>query len=457
MNISSLLQQQREFFKTQATKDISFRIQHIENLKRELISKEQDIYKALHQDFNKSEFESFMSEYGIAISEINLVLKHLKKWAKPERIKSSMLTFPSKDYIYKEPYGTVLVIAPWNYPFLLAIEPLVMAIAAGNTVVLKPSELTNHTSKLISNIIEKVFNKTYVCSVQGGVSVAAELLEQKWDYIFFTGSVPVGKIVAKAAAEHLTPVTLELGGKSPCIIDDTANLKLTAKRLVWGKLFNAGQTCIAPDYVIAKSSIKSELIENIKFEIEAAYTASPHESEDYPRIINHKNLLRLAIMLENVNVVYGGSYNEEDCYFSPTIIDEPSLDSNVMQDEIFGPILPIVCYDNIDQAIQYVNERPRPLALYLLSYDITLQDKVLKNTHAGGVCLNDAALHVAQEDLPFGGIGPSGMGHYHGHEGFLTFSKAKGVYQKGKFNMATNAFPPYGKFIHKLIDKLFLR
>ncbi|MCO4822400.1 MAG: aldehyde dehydrogenase [Flavobacteriaceae bacterium] len=457
MNISSLLQQQREFFKTQATKDISFRIQHIENLKRELISKEQDIYKALHQDFNKSEFESFMSEYGIAISEINLVLKHLKKWAKPERIKSSMLTFPSKDYIYKEPYGTVLVIAPWNYPFLLAIEPLVMAIAAGNTVVLKPSELTNHTSKLISNIIEKVFDKAYVCSVQGGVSVAAELLEQKWDYIFFTGSVPVGKIVAKAAAEHLTPVTLELGGKSPCIIDDTANLKLTAKRLVWGKLFNAGQTCIAPDYVIAKSSIKSELIENIKFEIEAAYTANPHESEDYPRIINHKNLLRLAKMLENVNVVYGGSYNEEDCYFSPTIIDEPSLDSNVMQDEIFGPILPILNYDTEADIFKIINHFDKPLSLYVFSNQNKFIDYILHTFSFGGGAINDPLVHFGNHRLPFGGVGASGMGAYHGKLGFDTFSHRKAIVKRGNWIDPPVRYAPYkGKLgVLKKMFKLF--
>ena len=277
MNIPNILQQQKAYFKTQQTKDVSLRISVLKKLKQEIVNREQDIYNALKRDFNKSAFETFMSEYGLVISELDLVIKNLKSWAKPKRVKPSMLTFPATDYIYKEPYGNVLVIAPWNYPFLLAIEPLIIAIAAGNTVIVKQSELTTHTSQLVTDIIEAVFNKEYATSIQGGIPVATELLEQYWDYIFFTGSVPVGKIVAKAAAKHLTPVTLELGGKSPCIVDETIDLKLASKRIVWGKFFNGGQTCISPDYILVHSSIKNELIEALKIEIINSYGINPKD------------------------------------------------------------------------------------------------------------------------------------------------------------------------------------
>lgn len=443
MNIPALLESQRVFFNSQKTKDVSKRILLIKQLKEDIISREQDIYEALHKDFKKPKFEAFISEFGIVISQINLVIKNLQSWTKPKRIRSSILTFPSTDYIYKEPYGAVLIIAPWNYPFLLSIEPLVMAIAAGNTVVLKPSELTTHTSHLVTEIINKVFNEDHVASIQGGVSVASELLAQRWDYIFFTGSVPVGKIVAKAAAEHLTPVTLELGGKSPCIIDDTVNLKLVARRLVWGKFLNAGQTCISPDYIIVKSNIKSELIEAIKSEIHRTYCDNPKASEDFARIINTKNLERLTDMLKDVNVIFGGEDDTDDCYLSPTLVDSPNLDSKLMKDEIFGPILPIMSYNTEADIEQIIWNYEKPLSLYVFSKQKTFINQILNKYSFGGGAVNDPLIHFGNHKLPFGGVGNSGMGAYHGKFGFDTFSHHKAVVKRGNWIDPPVRYAPY--------------
>ncbi len=454
LNIPSIIETQKTFFKTQKTKDVSYRIALLKQLKLEILSREQNIYDALKKDFNKSEFETYMSEFGLVISEINLVLKNLHKWTKPTRIRPSMLTFPSTDYIYKEPYGTILILAPWNYPFQLAITPLVTAIASGNTVVLKPSELTVHTSQLVTDIIDTVFNKEHAISVQGGVTVATELLAQIWHYIFFTGSVPVGKIVAQAAAKHLTPVTLELGGKTPCIIDDTNNLNLVAKRLVWGKFFNAGQTCISPDYLIVKSNIKSDLIEAIKREIVKAYGENPHDSPDLPRIINKNNLNRLSRMLDKVNVVYGGHFDKDDCYFSPTIIDNPSLDSEVMHDEIFGPILPILSYNIEDDIDKIIWHYEKSLSLYIFSKRKSFIKHILNTFSFGGGVINDTLVHFGNQRLPFGGVGASGMGAYHGKHGFDTFSHHKSVVKRGNWIDIPIRYAPYsGKM--KYLKKMF--
>jgi aldehyde dehydrogenase (NAD+) len=365
-----------------------------------------------------------------------------------------MLTFPSTDYIYKEPYGTVLVIAPWNYPFLLAIEPLIMAIAAGNTVVVKPSELTTHTSKLVTDIIQTVFKKEHVVSIEGGIPVATELLEQKWDYIFFTGSVPVGKIVAKAAAKHLTPVTLELGGKSPCIVDETINLKLAAKRIVWGKFLNGGQTCISPDYIIAHASIKNELIEALKTEIINAYGENPKESEDFPRIINERNAKRLNEMLDDVNVVFGGEHHIEECYIAPTLVDHPSLDSKLMQDEIFGPILPILTYTNEADIDNIISNYDKPLSLYVFSKNKQFTNKIINTYSFGGGAVNDPLIHFGNHRLPFGGVGASGIGAYHGKHGFDTFSHHKSVSKRGTWLDPPIRYAPYkGKL--GLLKKMF--
>ncbi len=454
MNIPNILQQQRTYFKTQQTKDVSFRIIVLKKLKQEIINREQDIYDALKSDFKKSTFESFISEFGIVISELNLTLKNLKSWAKLTRVKPSMLTFPSTDYIYKEPYGTVLVIAPWNYPFLLAIEPLIMAIAAGNTVVVKPSELTAHTSQLVTDIIKNVFNKEHATSIEGGIPVATELLEQKWDYIFFTGSVPVGKIVAKAAAKHLTPVTLELGGKSPCIVDETIDLKLAAKRIVWGKFFNGGQTCISPDYIITHASIKNELIDALKTEIINAYGENPKESEDFPRIINERNAKRLNEMLEGVNVVFGGEHHIEERYIAPTLVDNPNLDSKLMQDEIFGPILPILTYTNEADIDNIISNYDKPLSLYVFSKSKQFTNKILNTYSFGGGAINDPLIHFGNHRLPFGGVGASGIGAYHGKHGFDTFSHHKSISKRGTWFDPPIRYAPYnGKL--RLIKKMF--
>jgi len=454
LNIPAILEHQRSFFKTQKTKGVAYRKTLIRELKQEIIAREQDIYDALHQDFGKSEFEAFMSEYALLLSEIDLVLKHLNRWAKPKRKRSSMLTFPSKDYIYKEPYGVVLVIAPWNYPFLLAIEPMLMAISAGNTVVLKPSELTTNTSTLVSEIITKVFPPEQVTTVQGGVAVATELLAQRWDYIFFTGSVNVGKIVAKAAAIHLTPVTLELGGKSPCIIDDSMSLDLVAKRLVWGKFFNAGQTCIAPDYIIAKSNIKSELIDALKAEIKRAYGEDPKASADLARIINTRNLERLTAMLDGETIVCGGDFNTEDCYLAPTLIDNPSLDSAVMKDEIFGPILPVLTYDSASDIETIIWNYEKPLSLYIFSKKKAFITQLIEKYSFGGGAVNDPLIHFGNNRLPFGGVGASGMGAYHGKLGFDTFSHSKAIVKRGNWIDPPVRYAPYtGKL--KLLKLMF--
>ncbi|WP_303315250.1 aldehyde dehydrogenase [Flavivirga abyssicola] len=452
--IPEILSKQKDFFKSQKTKDISYRLSLLKTLKQEIISNEQAVYEALKKDFKKPEFETFISEFGLVISELNLVIRSLKKWAKPKRVKSSMLTFPSQDYIYKEPYGNVLIIAPWNYPFLLAIEPLIMAIAAGNTVVLKPSELTKHTAQLITNIIQKVFPKTVAISVEGNAEIATELLTQKWDYIFFTGSVPVGKIVARAAANNLTPVTLELGGKSPCIIDETVNLKLVARRISWGKFLNAGQTCISADYIIIKSNIKDAFVEALKTEITKRYGVAPKESPDLPRIINKRNALRIADMLEDSQVIFGGDVDVENCYIAPTIIDTPNLDSKIMSDEIFGPVLPILTYNTAQDIENIIWNYEKPLALYVFSNHSAFVEQTIKKFNFGGGVVNDLLIHFGNHRLPFGGIGSSGMGAYHGKTGFDTFSHNKAISKRGNWSDPGVRYAPYkGKL--ELLKKMF--
>jgi len=453
-NIPKILEEHRSFFSSQKTKDISFRLSLLKALKEEIISKEDKIYKALNEDFKKSKFESFISEFGLVISELNLAIKNLKTWSTPKRVKSSILTFPSKDYIYKEPYGTVLIIAPWNYPFLLAIEPLIMAIAAGNTVVLKPSELTKNTSKLLTEIIKNVFPESVAISVEGGVTISTELLAQKWDYIFFTGSTKVGKIVAEAAAKHLTPITLELGGKSPCVIDDTIDLKLVARRLVWGKFFNGGQTCIAPDYIIVQSHIKNKLIAILKEEIIRRYGKNPKESSDFPRIINTKNFERLKGLLENTNIIFGGDSDKKTNYLSPTLVDNPKLNTAIMQSEIFGPILPILTYETEEDLDHIILNGEKPLALYLFSKNKSFINKLIKTYSFGGGVINDLLVHFGNQRLPFGGVGASGMGKYHGKYGFDNFSHEKSIMKRGTWIDPSFRYPPYeGKL--KLLKKVF--
>ncbi|PQJ72049.1 aldehyde dehydrogenase [Polaribacter butkevichii] len=450
MDIINILQAQRNYFSTQQTKDISFRKECLKKLQKELIKREPAIIKALYDDFKKSEYEAVLTETSIVLSELKMTIDKLTSWAKPKSVLPSLLNFPSSAKIHKEPYGAVLVIAPWNYPHQLAFAPLIGAIAAGNTVVLKPSELTPNTSAITKQIIEAVFDKKQVAVIEGGVEVSTKLLAQRWDYIFFTGSVFVGKIVAKAAAEFLTPITLELGGKSPCIVDKTANIKLAAKRIVWGKFINGGQTCIAPDYLLIHASKKEEFVNYFKNELIKAYGENPETSTDFPRIVNLKNFNRLALMLENESFLTGGTTNKEDLFIAPTLIDEPSLNSEVMKGEIFGPILPVISYESEEEIDKLISKYDKPLAFYIFSTDKKITKKMIAKYSFGGGTINDTTVHFVNHRLPFGGVGESGIGSYHGKLTFETFSHSKGVVTKGNWLDLTIRYAPYTDKLKKL-------
>ena len=448
--IEAIVNSQKVFFKTGKTKTIAYRKQLLKQLQSELINQENLIVKALYNDFKKPEFESVITETAIVLQDLKRTINNINKWAKPKRVFPSLLNFPSSDYLYSEPYGTVLIIAPWNYPYQLALAPLIGAVAAGNTVVLKPSELTPNTSALLSKIIKNVFPPEFVTVVEGGVDTSTQLLNQVWDYIFFTGSVGVGKIVAKAAAPNLTPITLELGGKNPCIIDKTANIKLTVKRIVWGKFINAGQTCIAPDYILIDASIKNKFYEVLKDELITIYSKNPEKSSDFARIINKKNFNRLSEMLTNENCIIGGQTNAEDLYISPTIIDEPSLNSKVMEDEIFGPILPVLSFKNLNEVHKIINSYPKPLSFYVFSTNTTQAKKLIKEFSFGGGCINDTVVHFANHKLPFGGVGNSGIGAYHGKYTFDTFSHKKAIVKKANWLDIPLRYAPYSGKLKKL-------
>jgi aldehyde dehydrogenase (NAD+) len=450
MEAKLILETQKEYFKTRATRDIGMLKKLLTKLRSEILAKEDAIYEAVYKDLRKSKFEAYFSEIGVVVSEIDSTLKHIDSWSKPKKIRAAGLNFPSRDYIYSEPYGTVLIIAPWNYPFQLAVAPLIAAIAAGNTVVLKPSENTTHTSQLIEDILSAVFIPEHVKVVQGGIPETTMLLKERWDYIFFTGSVAVGKIVAKAAAPYLTPVTLELGGKNPCIVDNSMSTQLIAKRLVWGKFVNAGQTCIAPDYLLVHSSIKAQLISDLKTEIIKAYGENPQTSSDYPRIVNATHLSRLTSMLTDSNVIFGGTYDVSDSYLAPTLIDEPSLDSEVMKDEIFGPILPILSYETESDIDSVLSQYEKPLGFYVFSNDTSFYKKMIETYSFGGGTVNDTMVQFGNSRLPFGGVGESGIGAYHGRLGFDTFSHKKGIVIKANWIDIPLRYAPYKNKLKKL-------
>jgi aldehyde dehydrogenase (NAD+) len=423
--------------------NIKYRKETLIKLLNTIILHEAEIVQALQDDFNKSEFEAVLTETNYVISELKDTIKNLYKWAKPRKVIPSILNFPSTDTIYKEPYGKILIIAPWNYPFQLALCPLIAAIAAGNQVVLKPSELTPKTEEVISKIIIKTFPINHVEVIKGGAEVSQKLLSERWDYIFFTGSVAVGKIVAKAAAVNLTPVTLELGGKNPCIIDETANLKLAAKRIVWGKFINAGQTCIAPDYILIQKEMKTHFLEYLKIEITKAYGENPVLSPDFARIINTKNWLRLANMIDEEKVIFGGQTNIEDRYISPTLIEEFDTDSLIMKEEIFGPLLPILIYENENDIATIISKYEKPLAFYVFSDNKSFSKKMIQKYSFGGGCINDTVIHFSNKRLPFGGVGHSGIGAYHGQLSFDTFSHKKGIVKKANWLDLPLRYAPY--------------
>jgi len=433
---------------------IDTRKNSLKKLLTNVIKYEDEIIKSLYDDFKKPAFEAVATETSYIISDLKDTIANIDSYCKPKKVKFNLLNFPSNDYIIFEPYGKVLIIAPWNYPFQLAICPLVSAIAAGNTVVLKPSELTPHTSAIIAKIIIESFEKNHVSVEQGGQEKSTELLNQRWDYIFFTGSVAVGKIVAKAAAVNLTPVTLELGGKSPCIIDHTAKMALAAKRIVWGKFINAGQTCIAPDYILVHHSVKANLITELKNEVIKAFGTDIKNSPDLARIINLKNWERLVGYIQPDKVVFGGETDKETLFIAPTLIDEPELKSDIMQNEIFGPILPIISYQNENELKTIIDSYEKPLSLYVFTERTNFANDIINQFSFGGGCINDTIMHIANKRLPFGGVGHSGMGAYHGKYSFDTFSHKKSISKKGTWLDVPLRYAPYKDKV-TILRKLF--
>ena len=451
-NVGDIIQTQREFFKTGKTKDVNFRLEQLKNLKQVIIEHEQSIVEALRGDLHKPELETYLTEIGV-IKEIDYAIKNLQNWTKPKKAAVSFDFFSYSARIYPEPLGVVLIIGPWNYPFQLIISPLVGAIAAGNCAIIKPSEIASHTSHIIAEIIAKHFDPAYIAVVEGGVEASQKLLAEKFDHIFFTGGTAVGKIIMAAAAKHLTPVTLELGGKSPCIVDTDINLEHTVRRITWGKFINAGQTCIAPDYLLVNKKIKKNLIDGLEKCLKEFYGDNPVNSPDYARIISEKHFERLVNFLKDGKVIIGGKTQVSERYIAPTVIDDASLEDSVMQEEIFGPILPIIEYTDIAEAIALINSRPKPLALYLFSQNKNLQKRVLQETSSGGVCINDTVMQVGVSSLPFGGVGDSGIGNYHGKASFDTFSHNKSVLQNSFWLDLKWRYAPYeGKL--PLIKKL---
>ena len=441
--LKSIINNQIDYFNSRKTLNINFRIQLLKSLKKEIELNEKEIENALNKDLGKSNGESYLTEIWFVYSEIKIALKNIKKWVKRKPIRSSLLNFPSSDFIVPEPYGNTLHISPWNYPFQLSIAPLVGAIAAGNTVLLKPSEYSINTSIILEKILAKVFDDGFVKVVQGGPEVASKLLEFKWNYIFFTGSIAVGKIVAQQAAKHLTPVTLELGGKNPCVIDETASIKVTAKRIVWGKFTNCGQTCIAPDFLIVNRKIKEKLIKEIINQLSLAYSNKPIESIEYGRIISEKHMNYLSSLLEDQKILYGGHFDIEKKYFEPTIIEINNFDSKLMKEEIFGPILPIVEYDNFNEVDEIIKRYTHPLAMYIFTKNIAFGKKFLESYPFGGGAINDTVVHIANDRLPFGGVGSSGMGKYHGKSTFETFSHYKPYISRPLWIDPPLRYPPF--------------
>lgn len=429
------INKQREYFSTGETKDINFRIEKLKKLRDVLKSEEEKVFEALKKDLMKSSFESYVTEVAMVYDEINMHIKNIKKWSKKRRVKTPLVQFPAKSFIQLEPYGVVLIIGPFNYPFMLTMDPLIGAIAAGNTAVIKPSESAPETSKILKEILEKVFDEKYVLHInpERGKEVVEELLKEKFDYIFFTGSATVGKIVMKAASQYLTPVTLELGGKSPCIIDKDCKLELAARRIVWGKLLNSGQTCVAPDYLYVHKDIEEEFIKKLEEEIKNQFGDNPLESKDYSKMVNEREFNRVLSYIDKEKLVFGGNYNRKTFQIEPTILKNVTWNDPVMEREIFGPIFPILPFEDLDEVIRLVNSKDKPLAIYYFSEDKNKIEKVLNSTSSGGVTINDTLVHVSSSYLPFGGVGNSGMGEYHGKYSFDLFSNKKGVMNRKTF------------------------
>ncbi len=448
------VENQKRYFNTGQSKELSFRKSKLEKLHSLIKNNEALLYEAIYKDFKKSAYDTYLTELGIIYHEIKLAIKRLPKWSGRQKKNTGLINFPGRSYLVPEPLGTCLVIGAWNYPYQLSILPAVSAMAAGNSVIIKPSELARNTSGIMAKIINSNFDPGLLHIIEGGVEETTALLKNKFDKIFYTGSSAVGKIIMKAASEHLTPVVLELGGKSPAIIMEDANIRMAAKRIVYGKFINAGQTCVAPDYVLIKKETKERFIEEVKKQIIEVHGNNPIASEAFARIINQKHFNRLTKLIDDPKVVAGGKYVEKEKFIAPTLLDNVGWDDAVMQQEIFGPILPIVEFDDLDDAINKVKERDKPLALYIFSRNTKDINKICKGISFGGGMVNDTLLHLANADLPFGGVGYSGMGNYHGKFGFDTFSHHKSLIYKTNLFEPFIKFPPYTKMKFKIAKYL---
>ena len=454
-NISKKYEKQKKFFNSGTSKSIQYRINSLKKLKKNISLNENEIINALKSDLGKSETETFFSEIALIYIEINLALKNVKRWSKKRKVSSSLINFLSSDYIIPEPYGVTLNISPWNYPFQLSISPLIGAVAAGNTVILKPSEFSNKTSEIIKKIIENTFEKGHVDVILGGPEIGSKLLDFNWDYIFFTGSTNIGKIVAQKAAINLTPTTLELGGKNPCIVDETANLKVASKRIVFGKFLNCGQTCIAPDFILVHESVKKDFTEKIIERIRKIYNEDVENSENYSRIINKKHFSRLIKLLEKDKIIYGGKNNPNSNFIEPTLIDGSNFNSSLMKEEIFGPILPVVSYSNKDELKKILDNYKDPLAFYIFSNDKKFSNELIKRYSFGGAAVNDTISQIVNHRLPFGGIRNSGLGSYHGKQSFKTFSFYKPYIVKSNiFDLNAKYKIDSSSVIYKLLKRV---
>ena len=455
-SIQELIRKQREYFYTGATLDVNFRINSLKKIQTAIQTHQEQINAALKADLGKSSFESYMCESGLVLNEITYMLKHIRSLAKEKTVPTPLAQFHSRSYMKPSPYGVVLIMSPWNYPFLLTFDPLVEALAAGNTVVLKPSAYSPATSRIICEIVRECFPEQYVAVVTGGREENACLLQEHFDYIFFTGSQSVGKEVMRQASAHLTPVTLELGGKSPCIVDKSANLKLAARRIVFGKYLNCGQTCVAPDYVFCHQDIKDDLLKQIQKQIRKQFGKSPLDNKNYGKIINEKHFSRILNLIDSSKVVTGGNIRQETLQIEPTVMDHVTFEDAVMQEEIFGPVMPLLTFTSMDEVIHKVNSMVHPLALYIFAQDKAVINKVTSECGFGGGCVNDVIIHLATSEMPFGGFGESGMGSYHGKKGFETFSHYKSIVDKKTWIDLPMRYQPYRKIYDRLIH-LFLK
>ena len=451
--MQSQFEKMSTYFNSHETRSKTFRLQQLDKLEKLIKENTTAITEALYKDLHKPELEALMSEIGLVLEEINLTKKELNQWMKPKPVSTPVSLWPAKSQIIYEPKGVVLIIGPWNYPFQLLMSPLVGAIAAGNCAVLKPSEMTVHTSKLVIDLVKKYFEPNYITAAEGGINETTELLKLPWNHLFFTGSTPVGKIIMKAAAEHLTPVTLELGGKSPAIVNEDADIAVAAKRLVWGKFYNAGQTCVAPDYIYVHKSVRQKLIDQMIVEIKNQFGSDHQQSLSYGRIINIKNLDRLKKLISKDKVIYGGDINAADLFISPTLVQVADWLDPIMQEEIFGPILPIIEFDDLNSVFSLINKKQTPLAAYLFSDSENIQNQFLDQVSFGGGCINDVVLHLGNPHLPFGGSQHSGHGSYHGHYSFLTFSHQKSVLQKSVYLDLPIRYPPYTEKKLKMVRR----